>query len=145
MALTARQLRLIEEYQVDFNASQAALRAGYGPKWAKSQGSRLLGHPEVAAAIAEARERRSGAVALKREEVEAELRRIALDRTQKTGDRLRALELAGKALGLFLDKSELTVSSFEEVVMRAEKKFREASPLKDAAVADPSARPAADA
>jgi hypothetical protein len=91
---------------VDFNATQAALRSGYGPKWAKSQGSRLLGHPEIAAAVAEARERRSGSLALKRLEIEAELRRIALSDKEKTSDRLRALELAGRALGMFLDPSE---------------------------------------
>jgi phage terminase small subunit len=131
--LSPREARFCEEYEIDFCAAKAAARAGYSPKTARSQGSRLLARPAVAAAIREAREKRSGVVALQREEIEGELRRIALDGSQKTADRLRALELAGKALGMFVDKSELTMSSFEEVVMRAEKKFREASAAGDGA------------
>lgn len=41
----------IREYLVDLNATQAAIRAGYSPKTAHSQGQRLLKHVEVAQAI----------------------------------------------------------------------------------------------
>lgn len=43
--------RFVREYLVDFNATQAAIRAGYSPKTAASQGSRLLTNAEVAAAV----------------------------------------------------------------------------------------------
>ena len=42
MALTARQSRFINEYLVDMNATNAAVRAGYSVRTAKSQASRLL-------------------------------------------------------------------------------------------------------
>lgn len=48
---SARQLRFIEEYVKDFNATQAAIRAGYSKKTAYSQGQRLLKHVELAAEI----------------------------------------------------------------------------------------------
>lgn len=51
MAITNKQARFIDEYLVDFNATQAAIRAGYSPKTAYSQGSRLLKDVEISAAI----------------------------------------------------------------------------------------------
>lgn len=39
------------EYLVDLNATQAAIRAGYSPKTAKAQGSRLLTNGDVASAV----------------------------------------------------------------------------------------------
>lgn len=54
-----KQKRFVEEYLVDLNATQAAIRAGYSAKTAYSQGERLLSHVEVAAAILEAKRGRS--------------------------------------------------------------------------------------
>ncbi len=59
MSLTPRQARFVEEYLLDLNATQAAIRAGYSKKTAYSQGQRLLKHVEVAAAIQKAQEARS--------------------------------------------------------------------------------------
>ncbi len=50
MSLTPKQARFVEEYFVDLNATQAAIRAGYSAKTAYSQGERLLRNVEVAAA-----------------------------------------------------------------------------------------------
>ena len=49
--LTTKQQRFVEEYCVDFNATQAAIRAGYSEKTAYSQGQRLLKNVEIQAAI----------------------------------------------------------------------------------------------
>lgn len=53
MSLSPKQQRFVDEYCVDQNATQAALRAGYSEKTAYSQGQRLLKKVEIAAAIAE--------------------------------------------------------------------------------------------
>lgn len=50
-ALTPKQLRFIEEYLIDANATQAAVRAGYSTRTANQQGPRLLENPVVLAAI----------------------------------------------------------------------------------------------
>ena len=42
MKLTAKQSRFIDEYLIDLNGAQAAIRAGYSTKCAKEQASRLL-------------------------------------------------------------------------------------------------------
>lgn len=60
MALTDKQQRFVEEYLVDLNRTQAAIRAGYSEATAEAQGSRLLlMNVEVAKAVKEARAARS--------------------------------------------------------------------------------------
>ena len=49
--LSSKRARFAEEYSIDSNATQAAVRAGYSPRTAYSQGQRLLKNVEVAAAI----------------------------------------------------------------------------------------------
>ena len=51
MALTSKQQRFVEEYLVDLNATQAAIRAGYSPKTAYAIGSENLTKPEIKAAL----------------------------------------------------------------------------------------------
>jgi phage terminase small subunit len=51
--LTAKQKLFVEEYCVDHNATQAAIRAGYSEKTAYSIGSENLRKPEITAAILE--------------------------------------------------------------------------------------------
>jgi phage terminase small subunit len=53
--LTPKQQRFVEEYLVDLNATQAAIRAGYAPKSAFVQGSRLLSNAKVAQAVSDGR------------------------------------------------------------------------------------------
>ena len=49
--MSPQQRRFVSEYVVDFNATQAAIRANYSVKTAYSQGQRLLKSVEIAAAI----------------------------------------------------------------------------------------------
>lgn len=53
MSLTKQQIRFVEEYLIDLNATQAAIRAGYSARTAGSQGQRLLKNVEIQNAIAE--------------------------------------------------------------------------------------------
>lgn len=65
MALTGKQAAFVEEYLIDFNATQAALRSGYSEKTAYSIGARLLKNVEVAEAISQ----RIGETAMTADEV----------------------------------------------------------------------------
>lgn len=58
-ALTPKQEAFCREYIKDLSATQAAIRAGYSPKTAGSQGFDLLKKPEIAKAIQEAMQQRS--------------------------------------------------------------------------------------
>jgi phage terminase small subunit len=46
-----RRARFVQEYAKDLNAMKAAIRAGYSPKTAKDQGSRLLRDPKIRAQV----------------------------------------------------------------------------------------------
>lgn len=54
--LTDKQARFVDEYLVDLNATQAAIRAGYSVKTANEQGARLLANVSVKNAIRERQE-----------------------------------------------------------------------------------------
>lgn len=47
MALTPKQEAFVNEYLIDFNATQAAIRAGYSARTARSQGHRLLTNVDI--------------------------------------------------------------------------------------------------
>jgi len=53
--LTPRQERFVQEYLIDLNATQAAIRAGYAPKTANREGSRLLSNAVIASAVQKGR------------------------------------------------------------------------------------------
>ena len=57
--LTAKQERFCQEYIVDLNAKQAAIRTGYSEKTAQEQSSRLLSYAKVSQRIAELKDARS--------------------------------------------------------------------------------------
>lgn len=67
MALTKKQRLFVDEYLIDLNATQAAIRAGYSTRRAAEIGYQLLQRPEVAQAIQAAMAERS-----RRTEVEAD-------------------------------------------------------------------------
>lgn len=111
--LTPRQSRFVDEYLIDLNATQAAIRAGYSEKTAYSQGQRLLKKAEVQEAIAEAQKRAQKRVQRTMDDVLADLRAVALDAMQKIPDKdgnllmanhnaaIKAIELEGRHLGGF--------------------------------------------
>lgn len=83
MALTAKQQKFADEYLIDLNATQAAIRAGYSPKSAMQQGSTLLSNPKVRAYIDERMAQHSARTGVNQERIIRELARIAfLDPTQ---------------------------------------------------------------
>ena len=57
--LPPKQQRFVEEYLVDLNGTQAAIRAGYAPKSAVVTASQLLTIPNVAEAVRNAQRERS--------------------------------------------------------------------------------------
>lgn len=56
--LTEKQQRFVEEYLIDFNATQAAIRAGYSQKTAGAVGHENLRKPEIVSALNKAKQER---------------------------------------------------------------------------------------
>jgi phage terminase small subunit len=121
--VTARQKRFVQEYLLDLNASQAAVRAGYSVRTAGEQGYENLKKPEIQMAIKKAVAARNERTELTQDWVIARLLEVVqrsmqavpvLNRQGKeTGEYVfqgsvanRALELLGKHQGMFAEKSK---------------------------------------
>lgn len=75
--LNEKQKRFVSEYIIDLNAKQAAIRAGYSPKTAEVQASRLLSLVKVQTEITKAMEDREKRTGITQDRVLAELSAIA--------------------------------------------------------------------
>jgi len=74
--MNLKQQRFVDEYLIDLNATQAAIRAGYSAKTANEQGARLLANVSVSAAITAAQARRAKRTEITQDRVLAELAKI---------------------------------------------------------------------
>lgn len=145
--MTKKQKLFVEEYLIDLNATQAAIRAGYSPDTAKEIGCENLTKPNIRACIDREMAERSKRTGVNADRVVQELAKIAfvnavdvidtetatvkedalpedtaaiqsvkvktfgddgLEREIKMADKLKALELLGKHMGMFKDKVELS-------------------------------------
>lgn len=93
MSLTPKQARFVDEYLIDLNGTQAAIRAGYSKKTANEQAARLLANVSVAKAIVAAKAERAARTHLSQDRVLRELTAIAfcdigsiLEETQPPGN-----------------------------------------------------------
>jgi phage terminase small subunit len=74
--MTPKQERFVEEYLIDLNATQAAIRAGYSEATAAEQGSRLLSNVKISDAVSEGRRKLSERTEITQERVLKELGKI---------------------------------------------------------------------
>lgn len=75
--LTAKQQRFCDEYLIDLNATQAAIRAGYSPKTAEQAASRLLTIVKVSDEIKREMAERSKRTGINQDRVVQELAKLA--------------------------------------------------------------------
>ena len=148
--MTKKQKRFVEEYLVDLNATQAAIRAGYSPDSAGAIGCELLKKPDIRAHIDTEMANLSKRTGVNQERVIRELAKVAfvnmsdvvdfntaqllpgatsedtaaiasvkvktvhtdvgigIEREIRTADKLKALELLGKHLGMFTEQMKLS-------------------------------------
>lgn len=84
--LTAKQQRFVEEYLVDLNATQAAIRAGYSEDTAAKIGSENLTKPDIATAISAAKVDLTRRCGVTQERIVKELSAIAFSDARKLYD-----------------------------------------------------------
>lgn len=141
--MTRKQKKFCEEYLVDLNATQAAIRAGYSTESARQSGADNMKNPYIRARIEKAMADRSRRTGVTADRVVMELAKIAfvnagdvidaddatlnpdaapedlaaiqsikvktfgddgVEREIRLADKLKALELLGRHLGLFDDR-----------------------------------------
>lgn len=154
MALTKKQKHFVEEYLIDLNATQAAIRAGYSPDTAKAIGCENLTKPNIKEYIDKAIAERSKRTGINQDRVIRELARIAfvnaakvidtkdatikegasdddtaaiqsvkvksfgedgIEREIKLADKIKAMELLGKHLGMFQNNLSVTIETSEKL------------------------------
>ncbi|MEJ7739622.1 MAG: terminase small subunit [Chitinophagaceae bacterium] len=76
MPLTSRQLRFCQEYIIDPNATQAAIKAGYSPKTARQVGDENLSKPYILMEIEKHRQVLRNKMELTAEMITKELRAL---------------------------------------------------------------------
>lgn len=133
--MTAKQKRFCQEYLIDLNATQAAIRAGYSEKTAYSMGQQLLKKLETkkyieqqlkqikTEKIADAQEVLEYLTSVMRGEQKEQVALLTgegvQDLVQKdvsAKDRLKAAELIGKRYALFTEKVELQGETTVQIV-----------------------------
>lgn len=151
MAITEKQKKFVEEYLIDLNATQAAIRAGYSIKNAGKIGHELLEKTRISNEITKKIAERSRRTGINADRVLIELAKIAfvnaddvieskdatlkenasrddlaaiqsvkvktfgedgVEREIKLADKIKALDMLGRHLGMWNDK--LQVSGMEE-------------------------------
>ena len=75
--LTKKQKLFVDEYLIDLNATQAAIRAGYSVKTANEQGSQNLAKLSIQEEIAKAMAERSRRTGVNQDRVVMELAKLA--------------------------------------------------------------------
>lgn len=128
--LTAKMEAFIAEYLVDLNASAAVLRAGYKTTNPNRIAAELLRHPLVRAELDRRTEKRRQNMELKADYLINKLIRIIEDNEIKTSDQLRAIELAGKSIALWKERSEITGADGEAIRIQEQKVEREIDDFK---------------
>ena len=107
--ISKKQEQFCREYLKDFNATQAAIRAGYSEKSARQQAADLLTKPNIFKFIESLREKYALKSEITIEDVLIELSKIAFNTADgdllKNSDKLKALDLLGKYLGMFIEKN----------------------------------------
>lgn len=141
--LTPKQQRFVEEYLIDLNATQAAIRAGYSAKTAAVIGAENLIKPYIQKAIQEAQNKLTERTEITQDYVLTNIKRViercmqqeavqardgspllvegpegdlaCLFEFKETGA-LKGLELLGRHLGLFVDKVQHTGANGKDLM-----------------------------
>lgn len=141
--LTAKQELFCQEYIIDLNATQAAIRAGYSERTANAQASRLLANVKVSARIKELKDERAEKLELDAYWVLKRLKDISdrsmqaepvMEFDRETGEMIetgeyafdsnganKSTELIGKHIGMFDPKLKLQMDALEAKNKKTEK------------------------
>ena len=100
--------RFVEEYMIDGNGQNAYLRAypEVTTSSAKESASRLLKRTDIRMELEKLQEERMKNIMWSTEEILQQIKDIAQSEDSSTHEKLKALELGAKSLGLFREKVE---------------------------------------
>lgn len=124
--LTAKQQRFVDEYLIDLNATQAAIRAGYSARSARQIADRNMSKDDIKKAVADKMAEKESSLIATQDEILKYLTSVMrgestaaviieeegihreFDKHPSEKERLQAAELLGKRYGLYVEKVDLT-------------------------------------
>ena len=117
MALNDRQERFCREYMQDYNATQAAIRAGYSEKTARAIASENLTKPAILARVRELQEEKCNSLVLSEAMIITELTDTYRECRKNADSKgaLKALEMLGKHVGMFNGTHESSKDDVSEL------------------------------
>ena len=111
MGLNKKQHKFIDEYLIDLNATEAAIRAGYSKKTARQQGSRLLTNDDISAEVKRRQKASSKNAKKTRDDIIEDLETVVnkyLMAGNLTTNALKAIDMLSKMQGWYEpDKQEI--------------------------------------
>ena len=121
--LTLKQEMFVKHYLSNgFNATQAAISAGYSEDSAGTNTAKLLKNTNISEAIEKAKEKLEKKFEVSTDEILQELHRIGfkesvdVDSVYRPQDKIKALELLGKYKALFTEKHSVEVTEKEKTM-----------------------------
>ena len=121
MCASVRQVRFVDEYLIDLNGTQAAIRAGYSPNGAKVTASRLLTKSNLRALLKRRQAETAARLQVTREDVVRGLLET-IEMAKEQGDAqamIRAAAEINKMLGFYAsEKAEVAFSGGEVVDLK---------------------------
>ena len=111
MKLTPKQKAFVREYKKNGgNGTQAAIKAGYSEKTARKIASENVTKPVIREALAQEEKKLQEKYEYTIDDMVRELDDVKMkaDVEQNRQAQIKAIELKGKAFGLFIDRQEIT-------------------------------------
>lgn len=132
-SLSDRQRRFCEEYLVDLNATQAAVRAGYETEYPNRVAYQLMENPAIRITIDALRAERDKRTDITKDFVLQKITK-ALRTAEENGNltaMLRAAELLAKHLGMFIERTEISGPDGKEIEIKQKQIKEEADSFLD--------------
>lgn len=116
--MTDKQKIFVYEYLIDFNATQAAIRAGYSKDTAGAIGAENLKKPQIQQFLEKYQNDRSEKCGIKFDMIIEELRKIGFANIDteavRPTDKIKALETMSRLLGFFETGADENIEDISE-------------------------------
>ena len=114
--MISKQERFCQEYVRLNNGTQAAINAGYAKSGARTEASRMLAKPNIAARVAELQAEIKARTMLDVERRMEILAKIATEEYESQNDRMRAIDLLNKMTGEYTQRHEIDMRARVEKI-----------------------------
>jgi phage terminase small subunit len=119
MKLTPKQKAFVREYKKNGgNGTQAAIKAGYSEKTARKIASENVTKPDIQEALKQEEKKLQEKYEYTIDDMVRELDDVKMkaDAEQNRQAQIKAIELKGKAFGLFVDRQEITGKDGKDLI-----------------------------